>query len=195
MEVKKTTWNDIKKSLKDFSRNGFLDLLKDLYESSKENQAFMSARFCSTKQDLEQTLEPYKKRIVKALKPHFGQDEFAPPRFKVADAKKAIAEYKRATVNIVGTLDLMLFFVETGLDFIDKHGFLELAYSLESSLYSVLSNFKEKLEREDQLVNECFRERIYNLHVMAARCDLTLKFTKLLNELNSLKEATGASSK
>ena len=39
------TWSDVKAKLADFDRAGLLGVVQDLYASSKDNQAFLHARF------------------------------------------------------------------------------------------------------------------------------------------------------
>jgi len=42
---KKTTWTDLKRQLADLDRPAPLGLIQDLYATSKNNQAFLHARF------------------------------------------------------------------------------------------------------------------------------------------------------
>ncbi|MGJ9420862.1 hypothetical protein ACHAC9_24490, partial [Massilia sp. CMS3.1] len=82
------TWADVKAKVADVDRNGVLALLRDLYSASKENQAFIHARF-----ELgADTLSPYKTSITRWLWPDIsrGQD------ISVSKAKKAISDYKKA---------------------------------------------------------------------------------------------------
>ena len=41
----KPSWTDVKTKLADFDRTGLLGLVHDLYMASKDNQAFLHARF------------------------------------------------------------------------------------------------------------------------------------------------------
>ena len=50
------TWNDVKAKVTDFDRAGLLGVLQDLYAASKDNQAFLHARFGLG----VDVLEPYK---------------------------------------------------------------------------------------------------------------------------------------
>jgi hypothetical protein len=42
--TKPPSWRDVKAELERFDRAGLLRLLKDLYEVSRDNQAFLNAR-------------------------------------------------------------------------------------------------------------------------------------------------------
>lgn len=49
-------WSDVKTRLADFDRSGLVGLVQDLYGASKENQAFLHARFALG----DDVLKPYK---------------------------------------------------------------------------------------------------------------------------------------
>jgi hypothetical protein len=73
-EKKETvSWNGVKAGLRDFDRTALLGLIQDLYAASKDNQAFLHARF-SLGAD---PLKPYKAIISRWVCPDivlmFGQ--------------------------------------------------------------------------------------------------------------------------
>ena len=45
VQKKSPTWSDVKAKLADFDRASLQGLVKDLYGASKDNQAFLHARF------------------------------------------------------------------------------------------------------------------------------------------------------
>lgn len=51
----KPSWSDIKGKLADFDRQGLIGLVQDLYAASKDNQAFLHARFALG----DDVLKPY----------------------------------------------------------------------------------------------------------------------------------------
>ena len=55
----KPTWSDLKRQLADLDRRALLGLIQDLYTASKNNQAFLHARFALG----EDVLDPYKATI------------------------------------------------------------------------------------------------------------------------------------
>jgi hypothetical protein len=85
----KPSWTDVKTKLADFDRTGLLGLLHDLYMASKDNQAFLHARFALAGDDV---LKPYKATIDRWLWP----DVFKNQDTSVAKAKKAISDYQKA---------------------------------------------------------------------------------------------------
>lgn len=68
MATKKPTkstpsWSDVKTRLADFDRAGLLGLVQDLYAASKDNKAFLHARFGLS----DDPLEPYKDVIIRRI--------------------------------------------------------------------------------------------------------------------------------
>ncbi|CAI06164.1 hypothetical protein [Aromatoleum aromaticum] len=90
MATKKNTpnWSDVKAKLADFDRAGLIGLLQDLYAASKDNQAFLHARFALG----GDVLKSYKATIDRWLCP----DVYKNQDYSVAKAKKPIADYKKA---------------------------------------------------------------------------------------------------
>jgi len=78
------TWSDVKVKLADFDRAGLLGVVQDLYASSKDNQAFLHARF-GLGVDL---LGPYKVAIDRGLWPDVMKNQSP----SVSTARKAIAD-------------------------------------------------------------------------------------------------------
>jgi len=84
----KPTWSHVKAKLADFDRADLIGLVQDLYAASRDNQAFLHARFGLG----DDVLKPYKTAIDRWLWP----DVFKHQDTSVAKAKKAIADYKKA---------------------------------------------------------------------------------------------------
>jgi len=89
-EKKSTGWQNVRRQLDDWSKPALIALVKDLYDASPDNRDFLLARF---------------------------QAEEIPTRgfgkLKLAEARKAIRDYRKATGNLIGTIDLMLTYVRT----------------------------------------------------------------------------------
>lgn len=103
------SWTDVKAKLADVDRAGLLGLVHDLYAASKDNQAFLHARL----QLSDDVLKPYKATMTRWLWP----DMFKNQDISVAKAKKAIADYKKASGTAEGLADLMVFYCEQASDF------------------------------------------------------------------------------
>lgn len=116
----KPGWYDVKANLADFDRAGLIGLLHDLYAASKDNQAFLHARFGLG----ADVLKPYKATIDRWLWP----DVFKNQDTSVAKAKKAIADYKKAVGQPEGLAELMVFFCERAVGFSNDVGLQDESY-------------------------------------------------------------------
>jgi hypothetical protein len=113
-------WSDLKSKLADFDRAGLIGLVQDLYAASKDNQAFLHARFGLG----DDVLKPYKATIDRWLWP----DVFKNQSTSVAKAKKAIADYKKADGQPEGLAELMVFYCERAAGFSDDVGLQDEGY-------------------------------------------------------------------
>jgi len=114
------TWSDLKAKLADFDRAGLIGLVQDLYAASKDNQAFLHARFGLG----AEVLKPYKATIDRWLWP----DVFKNQDTSVAKAKRAIADYKKAVGQTDGLAELMVFFCERAVGFSSDVGLQDESY-------------------------------------------------------------------
>jgi plasmid replication initiation protein len=131
-------WTDIKTELQELPREKLVDLLKGLHDLSAQNKAWLKARTLPIAQDSEY-LEKCREKIVKAV---YDPKRKMPnmPRFR--DAKKVITEYKKATKDLRGTLDLMLTYVERGHAFTNDFG------DIDEPFYNTLLNMFERFVEE-----------------------------------------------
>lgn len=116
----KPSWSDVKGKLADFDRPGLIGLVQDLYAASKDNQAFLHARFGLG----DDVLKPYKATIDRWLWP----DVFKNQDTSVAKAKKAITDYKKASGTADGLAELMVFYCERASGFSSDVGLDDEAY-------------------------------------------------------------------
>lgn len=115
------SWSDVKANLSDFDRAGLLVLVQDLYAASKDNKAFLHARFGLG----DDPLEPYKDVIIRWINP----PDYRNP-ISVSKAKKAIGDYKKALGKPEGLAELTVFYCEEAFDFLagcglDDEGFYD----------------------------------------------------------------------
>ena len=105
------SWSNVKTKLADFDRAGLLGLLQDLYAANKDNQTFLHARLNLG----DDVLKPYKTTINRWLCPDVLRNQ----DFSIAKAKKPIADYKKAIGQVEGLAELMVFYCEQAVGFID----------------------------------------------------------------------------
>ncbi|MBN1451985.1 MAG: hypothetical protein JW963_13300 [Anaerolineales bacterium] len=131
-------WTDIKTELQDLPKENLIDLLKGLHNLSAQNKAWLKAQILPIAQDSEY-LEKCREKIVRAV---YNPNRKLPdmPRFR--DAKKVITEYKKATKDLRGTLDLMLTYVERGHAFTNDFG------DIDEPFYNTLLNMFERFVAE-----------------------------------------------
>jgi len=94
--------------------------VQDLYAASKDNQAFLYARLHLG----DDVLKPYKATMDRWLWP----DVFKNQDVSVAKAKKAVADYKKASGSVEGWAELMVFYCERPAGFSCDVGMDDEAY-------------------------------------------------------------------
>ena len=103
------SWSDVKARLHGFSQDGLVALIHDLYLAGKDNRVFLHTRFALD----GDALEPYKRAIDRWIFP----DIFRNAPHSVSKAKAAISDYKKATGDVPGLVELMVFYCERAASF------------------------------------------------------------------------------
>ena len=134
------SWKDVKTVLSQQSMPELLQLIRDLYALRPEVKDFLHARFLTS----EQTLAPYKHTIQQSLAPDVihGED------IELSRGRKAISDYKKATHDAMGTLDLMTYYVECGTQFTVDYGDIDEGFY--ESLASMFTQVVKILQHSDQ---------------------------------------------
>ncbi len=135
MPTKKPNWSQVKAVLADQEPKELLKLLGDLYRLSKGNRVFIESRFLAG----DEALEHYKKIIEDALYP----DVYRNKPIRLSVGKKAISDYKKATNDTVGTLELIVHYLEQGNEFTAEYGDIDSQFY--DSLCSMLDRILELL--------------------------------------------------
>ncbi len=131
---------EFRQALAKLSRDELVKLVGDLYSVSRDSRRFLEARFA-----LSASLESYKNIIHDALYPDVMKGE-APISF--AAARKAISDYKKATGDRRGVLELMVFAVECGNAFTVNYGDIdERFYANLESLFTKTVQFLKALDQ------------------------------------------------
>jgi len=130
------TWADIKKKLEAFDQKGLVGLVHDLYEASTANRRFLQARLLPS----QSAVEKYRRLVAEAVFP----DPFSRRRVSLRDATAAITEYRRSTGDLVGTVDLMLTFIEAGTEQAADLGYRDENYfsALENKLDAIAKSWR-----------------------------------------------------
>jgi len=146
----KPTWSKLKHSLSGLEQKELLALIRDLYGTSKDNQAFLHARF-SLGND---SLAPYKTAISRWICPDVLRNQ----DYSVSKAKKAISNYRRAVGKPECLAELSVFYCESCADFLSYCGTDDEAY-----FNGMVRMYEQALKVIGQLQpdqQECFVERL-----------------------------------
>lgn len=150
-------WGDVKAKLAELDRGGLLALVQDLYALNKTNQSFLHARF-SLGTD---ALAVYKKRIHETLFPDWNKP------VRVAEARKAIAEYRKAVGEPAGLLELHIFWCETASGFS-----MDLGYADEGYFNALLRQFDAALKQLGAVAEPIRRTAIARLKAVRDRTEV-----------------------
>lgn len=104
-------------------------------------------------------LEPYRRRIVEQFFPEHGFGEL-----DLREARKAISEYRKATHDAAGVLELMLTYVENGTRFTCEFGDIDEPFY--NSLDSMLAQFATLMRKHPELYSS-YRRRLLTIGTMA----------------------------
>ncbi len=145
-------WLGVRKVLSRCSERDLIGLVADLYALSQSNKDFLEARFIKN----EQVLSRYKELVKKYIAPNEPWKNNQ--QISLKDAKKAISDYKKATNDTLGLIDLMVCYVEYGTDFLCEFGDMYEQYYC--SLESVFSNILKLIKNFDDEEISGFEQRL-----------------------------------
>jgi hypothetical protein len=155
-------WSEIKRRLQSLEEDQLLTLIQGLFKLSVENRVFLAAHVLGASAG-QRLLQPYLERIERAFYTRGGR-----PQLKLSEGRKAIREYQAATDDPVGSLELMLTFVETGTRFTGEFGDIDEPFY--NSLSSVLHEMDQILKTEQgPELYQGIRERVLELSKLAGR--------------------------
>ncbi|PZV13384.1 MAG: hypothetical protein DCF20_15225 [Pseudanabaena sp.] len=141
----------LKQYLKNCSKEELISNISELFK-----------RFNSVKDYYQVKLSPQEETQIAAKYKKIIEDEFFPTRglgkAKLSVAKKAITEYRKISETPVGTADIMLFYVEQGVKFINAYGDIhEPFYNSMESMYEKAVEWIIKYKIQDVFKERCTR--------------------------------------
>mgnify|MGYP001141972444 CR=1 FL=1 len=131
-------WSDLKKSLQKSDTEGLINIIQKLYRYSEDNRRYLLAR-CIDREEAAGVMEEYRDIIKNEFFPKRGYGEL---RYSVAE--KAINDYSEASGDFAGTMELMFFYVENGVEFTSKYGDIDEEFYLK--IYGMLEKFCTQLK-------------------------------------------------
>lgn len=140
-------WNEIKAELD--KRSNAVDIVKELYELNDQNKYFLEARFLDFTIN---TIEPYKKIIVKALNP----DPFKNEPIFIDKAQKAVEDYRKSTNDHNSSMELAFLFLNEAINFCEEYGYRE--EDIECALQEVYDIALDILKEIPDEYNKYYRK-------------------------------------
>lgn len=141
----------LKKHLKTCSQ---AELIADIAELYK--------RFQPVKDYYQIQLYPQEEKLVASKFKEIIEDEFFPARgygrAKLSVAKKAITEYKKVNHSVVGLIDIMMFYVEQGVEFTIAYGDINEAFYISmETMYEKAIKEMIKHKKKDIFQKRCLK--------------------------------------
>lgn len=140
---------DLKKQLKTYDQKELIQLIADLHKMNKEVQTYLAVQFLG-KEAVDEFFEQQAKKI---------SDEFFPERgaakLRLGQAKQAITDFKKITGDELKTVDLMLYYVEAGVEFTSSYGDIDAQFynSMEDMYAKVIDQCYQKDEYYEEFAH------------------------------------------
>ena len=188
-EKSSSGWSSLRMKLNDWSKPAVIALVKDLYDHAADNRNFLEARL-QADDDGGVALEKYRRKIVEQFFPRYGNGI---GKLKLGEARKAIRDYRKATGNLAGTLELMLTYVENGTKFTCEYGDIDEPFY--NSLDSVLAELARLLVRDGAELYPRFQDRLLAVEDAASNigwgyCDTVRDQVQMLEAKLGAEEGT-----
>ena len=135
---------DLKKQLNSMEKNELVSLLCKLYKGSKQAQGIIDVELCGDSAE-EQLVDECKKKIHAA---------FSGSRLSLKNARIVISDFKKVSKNKENIAELMLFYVECGVEFTSMYGDIDEAF-----YYSIESMFSDFVCALNGLDSEAYYKR------------------------------------
>lgn len=160
----------LKKHLIKLTKEQVIDVVMELYEARKEAKEYLDF-YINPNDDTK--LEEYKKIIYNEFYPNLGE-----PKCRFSVCRKAISDFKKLKPSPSCIADLMLFYIETGVNFTAEYGDMWEQYytALENNfdkamefIYknSYLEELRPRIEKMLKISEECgwgFPDTLYDLY-------------------------------
>ena len=178
----KPTWAAVKPLISAMDQKSLVNLVKDLYDSSPDNQAFLSARFSTSAHGSGEALAEYKRRIREQFYPKRG---FGNPKMSIC--RKAMADYRKARRDLAGDIELLLTHLEAGTEFTNDYGDIDEAFY--SSLLTSMAELARLLTTPDGLeIYPDFEDRLLKLSRVAGNIGWGYG-DEIGDQVNAIKDA------
>ena len=144
---------EIKRELRKLDKEKLIEIVADLYKKNKSAKEFFDFYVNPNERDL---FEKYQDKIFESFYPKRGFG------YKLKEGKKAITDFRKLTTSSDSVADLMLFYVETGVNFtidfgdIDENFYLSLERTFVQAL--TLARKENCLDKYDDRASKVVRD-------------------------------------
>ena len=146
--------NDLKKQLRNYEQKELIELIVEMFKANKEVQNYLSSKFLG-----DEVIEVLFQQACKKI-----ENEFFPERgfgkLRLAEAKKEITAFKKATNDEKRTVDLMLYYVELGVKFTNTYG--DINEGFYTSMIKMFDQVAMECDRDEELY-KAFSIRLENV--------------------------------
>ncbi len=156
-------WPEIEKSLNGLEKYELISFIKDLYGKSTDTEMIIEATFTKNNRRI---LENYRKKIIKAF-----MTGLEPPELpKIKDGMNAIKDYKIATKDLEGVIDLSITYCEQAIDYSNEYCYCE--EDIEDSVDHVIQEVKQIiLKDKTNTYFELFKGDLQKLYKLADKAE------------------------
>ncbi len=131
---------ELKRNLEELSKDTLITTITDIYKKNDFVKDYLNGKFGS-KSDVS-ILVKYKDIIEEEFFPEFGEG-----KARLSVAKKSITEFKKISNNKMHISDLMLFYVEIGVNFTACYGDIDENFYM--SMERMYGNALKHIEKYD----------------------------------------------
>lgn len=135
------TTKNLKKFLQTLTKD---ELVKHIVELDEKYKSVQEYHQVFVNNDIKSVADNFKKQIENEFYPARGE-----PKMRLSVARKAVTEAKKLGLTPESMADLMLFYVETGVEFTNDYG--DINESFYNSMESMYLKALEYMEKEGLL--------------------------------------------
>jgi len=110
---------DLKKELAEYDKKMLIGLISELYDKNKSVQEYLDFYLVP---DETEKLKAYKAKIKQAFFPKQGIS------YNLVSGKKTISDFRKLGPSAESLIDLMLYYVECGVEFTNNYGDINESY-------------------------------------------------------------------
>jgi hypothetical protein len=141
---------DLKKELAEYDKKMLIGLISELYDKNKSVREYLDYYLAPNEKT---SFETFKIKVREAFYPKRGFG------FKLAVGKKVISDFRKLNPTKESLIDLMLYYVECGVEFTNDYGDINENYYL-----SLERTFRDALSLVDKhLLHDTFKDRALNI--------------------------------